>query len=121
MADSPLIKQMPMPGFNSKGGIGNAPYGPKAPTAPGKPSYGTPMPKKFDTMPNPTPPGGYNGKPKFTPMPKVYPAPGSKLGPKNPSWSNLSSPVDKSNDSNRSVGENIASTLASNAKGITNG
>ena len=88
---------------------------------PYKPSQGKPMPRFYTPMPNPTPPGGYNGKPKFTPMPKVYPTPGAKLGPKNPSWSNLSSPVDKSNDSNRSVGGNIASTLASNAKGITNG
>lgn len=87
-------------------------------TMPYKPSQGKP---KYTPMPNPTPPGGYDGKPKFTPMPKVYPTPGSKLGPKNPSWSNLSNPVDKSNDSNRSVGGNIASTLASNAKGITNG
>jgi hypothetical protein len=70
-------------------------------TKPFKPSQVKP---KYTPMPNPTPPGGYNGKPKFTPMPKATSKPGQKLGPSNPSWSNLSSlssPADRSNNSNR--------------------
>jgi hypothetical protein len=58
------------------------------------------------------------GKPKYTPMPNPTPKPGQKLGPSNPSWSNLSSPVDTSTNSNRSVGNNIARTLESSAKSI---